>query len=83
MYARHKELPVERVTCEVTHRKVHAEDCEECETKSGKVDELVRHITIEGDLTEDQRQRMLQIAGRCPVHQTLKNEIRMHDELVE
>ncbi|MGM0449642.1 MAG: alpha/beta fold hydrolase [Pseudomonadota bacterium] len=83
MYARHKELPVERVICEVSHRKIHAEDCEECETGSGKVDELVRHITIEGDLTEDQRQRMLQIASRCPVHQTLKNEIRMHDELVE
>jgi putative redox protein len=83
MYARHKELPVERVTCEVSHRKIHAEDCEECETKSGKVDELVRHIWIEGDVTEEQRQRMLQIAGKCPVHQTLKNEIQMHDELME
>lgn len=83
MYARHKQLPVKRVTCEVSHRKIHAQDCGECETESGKVDELVRHITIEGNLTEEQRQRMLQIAGRCPVHQTLKNEIRMHDELVE
>lgn len=83
MYARHKELPVERVTCEVSHRKIHAADCEECETESGKVDELVRHITIEGDLTDEQRQRMLQIAGRCPVHQTLKSEIRMHDELTD
>ncbi|MEQ6884750.1 bifunctional alpha/beta hydrolase/OsmC family protein [Salicola sp. Rm-C-2C1-2] len=83
MYARHKELAVERVTCEVSHRKIHAQDCEACETESGKVDELVRHIAIEGDVTEEQRQRMFQIAGRCPVHQTLNNEIRMHDELVE
>ena len=83
MYARHKELPVERVSCEVRHRKVHAEDCEECETQSGKVDELVRYISIEGDVNEEQRQRMLQIAGRCPVHQTLRSEIRMHDELME
>jgi len=82
MYARHKELPVERVTCEVRHRKVHAQDCDECESKEGKVDELVRTIGIEGDLTAEQRERMLSIASRCPVHQTLHNEIRVQDELV-
>ncbi len=76
MYARHKKLPVERVTCEVRHQKIHAEDCADCETASGKVDKLRRRITIEGDLTEEQRERMLSIADRCPVHRTLHGEIK-------
>lgn len=80
MYARHKELPVTRVSCEVYHQKIHAEDCETCETGSGKVDELRRRITIEGDLTDAQRERMLSIADRCPVHQTLDGEISMPKE---
>lgn len=81
MYARHKDWPVERVSCLVRHRKVHAEDCEGCETKSGKIDELEREISIEGELDEDQRQRMLEIADRCPVHRTLESEIRVSSKL--
>lgn len=81
MYARHKDWPVERVSCRVRHRKVHAEDCEDCETKKGKLDELEREITIEGDLDADQRQRMLEIADRCPVHRTLESEIRITSKL--
>lgn len=77
MYARHKKLAVERVSCRVEHRKVHAEDCADCETKGGKIDELGRSIRIEGDLDDDQRQRMLEIADRCPVHRTLEGEIRI------
>ncbi len=77
MYARHKKLPVQRVSCEVRHRKVHASDCEDCESRQGKVDELLREIRIEGDLDAEQRQRMLEIADRCPVHRTLHNEIRV------
>jgi len=81
MYARHKGIPVERVHCEVAHDRVHAEDCESCEKQSGKVDRLTRLITLEGDLDEDQRSRMLQIADRCPVHRTLENEIRVESRL--
>lgn len=76
MYARHKKLPVTRVTCEVRHQKIHAQDCETCESSSGKIDELRRVIGIEGDLSAEQRERMLQIADRCPVHQTLHGEIQ-------
>ena len=81
MYARHKGLPVERVGCEVTHDRIHTEDCHDCERSDGKVDRLTRTITIEGELDEDQRQRMLEIADRCPVHRTLENEIRVESRL--
>ncbi len=81
MYARHKNLSVERVTCNVTHDRVHAEDCQDCEKASGKIDRLTRVINIEGNLDEDQRARMLEIADRCPVHRTLENEIRVESRL--
>jgi len=77
MYARRKGLPVERVRCEVSHDRIHAKDCEACEKDQGQVDRFTRMIQIEGDLDEDQRTRMLEIADRCPVHRTLENEIRI------
>src|SRR6056297_3900747 len=81
MYARHKKLDVDRVTCQVTHDRVHADDCVDCEDSKRKVDRLSRVITIEGDLDEEQRSRMLEIADRCPVHRTLENEIRVESRL--
>ncbi|MDX1589893.1 MAG: bifunctional alpha/beta hydrolase/OsmC family protein [Oleiphilaceae bacterium] len=75
IYARHKGLAVDRVVCEVRHSKIHAEDCEDCESRDGKADELRRHIHIEGDLTESERERMMAMAERCPVHRTLSGEI--------
>jgi len=77
LYARHKKLEVERVDCRVHHRRIHAKDCEDCETREGRIDELEREIVIEGDLTEAERTRMLEIADRCPVHRTLEGEIRV------
>ena len=81
LYARHKKLAVERVSCSVTHERVHARDCDECESGDGKIDVLNRVIELEGDLDDDQRQRMLEIADRCPVHRTLENEIRVRSRL--
>ncbi|MDT8448808.1 MAG: bifunctional alpha/beta hydrolase/OsmC family protein [Wenzhouxiangellaceae bacterium] len=81
MYARHKKLDVERVTCEVSHDRIHADDCEDCEKTAGKVDRLTRVIGIEGELDDEQRRRMLEIADRCPVHRTLENEIRVDSSL--
>jgi putative redox protein len=83
MYARHKKLPVRRVRCDVSHRRVHAEDCADCESTEGHVHELSRVIAIEGELDAAQRARMLQIADRCPVHLTLESEIRIRSRLVE
>ena len=74
MYADHKGLPLEGVSVRLEHDRVHATDCEECETKEGKVDRIRRVVELRGDLTEEQRARMLEIADRCPVHRTLTSE---------
>ncbi len=81
MYADLKKLPLERVRVRLSHRKIHAQDCVECETKEGKLDEITREIALEGALTPEQRQRMLEIADRCPVHRTLTSEIRILSSL--
>ena len=77
MYARRKGLDVERVSVNVTYSKIHATDCEDCEKTEGKVDQFTREISIEGNLTEAEHTRMLEIADRCPVHKTLENEIKI------
>ncbi|WP_415898999.1 alpha/beta fold hydrolase [Neptuniibacter sp. QD48_11] len=81
MYARHKKLPLEHVQVDVTHDKIHAEDCSSCEQSGGKVDQFVRRITLTGDLSEEERQRLLDIADRCPVHKTLEGEINIKTAL--
>ncbi len=73
MYADRKQWPVERIAVRVRHRKVHVEDCEECEEKDGKIDQLERELQIDGDLSEEQRARLMEIADRCPVHKTLEH----------
>jgi uncharacterized OsmC-like protein/pimeloyl-ACP methyl ester carboxylesterase len=75
LYAERKALPLERVTVRLTHNKIHAEDCENCETKEGMIDRIDRTITFEGKLDAETRQRLLEIADKCPVHRTLKSEI--------
>jgi putative redox protein len=78
MYARHKKLPLDRVTVKLRHGRIHAKDCEECESDSGFVDVIEREIRLEGDaLTDEQRARMLEIADRCPVHRTLHAEVKV------
>jgi uncharacterized OsmC-like protein/pimeloyl-ACP methyl ester carboxylesterase len=77
VYARGKKLDLHHVTTDVEHAKIHARDCEECETREGKVDEFIRHIRLEGNLDEKTRARLLEIADRCPVHKTLINEVRI------
>ena len=75
LYAEHKQLPLERVSVRLTHNKIHAEDCENCETKAGMVDRIDRAISIEGAVNDEQRKRLMEIADKCPVHRTLKSEI--------
>jgi putative redox protein len=59
------------------HSKIHAIDCAECETKEGMLDRIERGITLAGPLNEEQRQRLIEIAERCPVHRTLTSEINI------
>lgn len=81
MYAEMKKLPLDRVHVRLSHRKVHAADCADCETREGKVDEIVREIRLDGDLTDEQRKRLLEIANRCPVARTLASEIKVRSKL--
>lgn len=77
LYAGHKKIPLERVSVDVRHNKTHAEDCESCETVEGKIDTFEREITLEGDLDAETRQRLLEIADKCPVHRTLHSEVQV------
>lgn len=83
MYAELKKIPLKRVKVRLTHRKIHAEDCLGCATKDGKVDEIVREILLEGDLSDQERSRLLEIAKRCPVNRTLTSEIKVRSLLVQ
>ena len=77
MYADRKSLPLERVTVTLDHSKVHAEDCAECETRTGMLDRIERVISIEGVLDTEQRSKLMEIADKCPVHRTLTSEVRI------
>src|SRR5713226_4385110 len=77
MYADRKSLPLERVTVTLKHSKIYAEDCAECETKTGMLDQIERVIAMEGNLDAEQRKKLLEIADKCPVHRTLTSEVRI------
>ena len=77
LYADNKKLPLDRVSVRLTHNKIHAEDCLNCETKEGMIDRIDRNITLEGALSADERKRLLEIADKCPVHRTLESEIEI------
>jgi putative redox protein len=81
IYADRKNWPLEAATVRLKHAKIHATDCESCEIKEGMLDCIEREIEIEGPLDEDQKQRLLQIADRCPVHKTLTSEVKIKTRL--
>jgi len=83
MYARRKDWPLEKAHVEVQHNKIHAEDCAHCDTESGKVDRFTRTVSVTGDLTAEQRERLLEIANKCPVHRTLHSEIDVVTTITE
>lgn len=75
MYASRKKWPLKSVTVSLRHSRIHAADCAECDTQTGHLDRVERTIQLVGDLDDEQRQRLLEIADRCPVHRTLHSEI--------
>ncbi len=77
LYARRKQIPLQGVTVRLRHGKVHARDCEDCETRDGRIDRIERSIALNGELSDEQRRRMLEIADMCPVHRTLHSEIKI------
>lgn len=74
MYAELKQLPLERVSVTLAHEKIEVEG-------KGKIDRISRQITLEGNLTPEQRKRMLEIANRCPVHRTLSGNLEIDSSL--
>lgn len=81
MYARSKGWPLEDVVVRLSHQKVHSEDCRDCAEKLRKIDSIEREIEFHGELDDAQRQRLLEIAERCPVHRTLTGEVRIESTL--
>ncbi len=83
MYAAHKKIPLAHVAVRLKHGKIHADDCEHCETREGRIDRIERNIELAGDLSDEQRSHILRIADRCPVHRTLHSEIDIQTRLNE
>ncbi len=75
MYADRKGWPLESVTVRVEHGRIHAKDCGECETTSGRIDRIGLELELEGALDAEQRERLREIADKCPVKRTLGSEV--------
>ena len=75
LYARRKGWPLHEVAVHLRYSRVHAVDCAECETKEGRIDRIEWRFELSGDLSDEHRAKLLEIAQRCPVHRTLKSEI--------
>ena len=75
LYARKKGWPLEGVTVELSHERIHARDCEDCETTEGRIDRIEREISFTADVDGERRARLLEIADKCPVHRTLTSEV--------
>jgi putative redox protein len=75
VYARRKKWPLENITVSLRHSRIHAKDCEECETKEGMLDRIDLDVQLTGPLSSEQHAKLTEIAGKCPVHRTLKAEI--------
>lgn len=76
-YARRNRLPLEGITVSLSHARIHAADCEECETKEGMLDRIDIEVELAGPLTPEQHATLMQVAARCPVHRTLTSEINI------
>jgi len=81
MYADRKRWPLDEVVVSLTHQKIHARDCEMCETDQAMVDVIERELELMGPLDENQSQRLMEIADRCPVHRTLESKVKIQTTL--
>ena len=77
LYARRKQFPLENITVSLWHSRIHAKDCEECETREGMVDRIDVEVELTGSLSAEQHAALMEIAAKCPVHRTLTSEINI------
>lgn len=83
VYAEFKKIPLKKVIVKLAHSKVYAKDCENCENNHSMLDHINRSIALEGNLDQDQKTKLLEIANKCPVHRTLSKGTSISTELVE
>jgi putative redox protein len=83
MYANHKKIDLQDIVVELHHSRIHAEDCGDCEKQKTQIDVITRKIQLSGNLSEQQRTRLLEIANQCPVHKTLQSKIQIETRLVD
>lgn len=83
LYAEHKGLALDSVRVRLSHGRIHAADCEGCETSKGKVDRIERELVLEGQLSAEERRRLVEIADKCPVHRTLVSETIVATRIAE
>jgi putative redox protein len=81
LYARRKQWPLQGVSVRLRHSRIHAEDCDSCETKQGMLDRIESDIELAGALSAEQRSKLLEIAKKCPVHRTLTSGIEIQTRL--
>ena len=81
LYARRNGWPLDGVTVRLTHSRIYAQDCADCETKEGKLDQIERELVLSGRLDDTQRAKLVEIADKCPVHRTLTSEIKIRTRL--
>lgn len=82
MYASLKQFPLDKITVKLTHKKIYSDDCQDCENQNAKIDHIDRLIELQGDLSEEQRAKLLDIANKCPVHRTLTSKMMITTKLV-
>jgi uncharacterized OsmC-like protein len=82
LYARKRGWPLEKITVSLRHFKIHAKDCDDCETKEGRIDRIEMEIHLDGALTDEQRDKLMEISEKCPIHQTLTSEINIKTRAV-
>jgi len=75
LYAERKGWPLSSVEVRLSHERMHAEDCADCDTREGFLDHITKHLTLHGELDDEQRTRLAEIAERCPVQRTLQREV--------
>ena len=81
MYAQRSKIPLDHGKVELQHSREHGKDCENCDSKGHAIDVITRQISLDGELSEAQRQRLLEIADKCPVHKTLHGELQIRSSL--